>query len=166
LAEGHTQLFALIPEISLIIGDTVPLKKLPKLFLKCLLAMMFHLIANVPFGIGKVDGADGKHSIPALPVKVTVFGTKRFHELRRFSFDLFDEIHRCVLFTHVEQNVNVVDHSSDDDIWRIDTPYHLGKITVHTGPNLFIEKGRTVFGTENQVGVDFREGLRHFGLLA
>ena len=97
--------------------------------------------------------ANREHPVAALPVKVALLGTQRFHELRRFTFYLFDKLEWCMHFTHVEQNVNVIDDSADNDIGRVHAPNNCCQISVYARSDFCVEKRFPILRAKNQMRV-------------
>jgi hypothetical protein len=150
LAEGHIHPHALgddassIPNILLIELDAASNQHRPELVLKRFGSMVLFLIANVGLRFVTIGWADGKHAVATLPIELFVSRTEGFHKFGRFAFGLLDEFNRCPQFAHVEQEMDVVGNSADDDPWGIETADDRGQVGMDARTDVGIEKRLTV----------------------
>ena len=86
---------------------------------------------------------------------------KRLDELGRFSLHLFHKLDRSMHFAHVEQNVNVIGDSPNDNVRRIEIANHRSKISMNTRSDFVIQEWFAVFCAENQMRIQLGERLRH-----
>ena len=109
-----------IPHISLIDLNTVPGAQNAKLLLERPVPVMLLLILNIPPHNFDVGLADGKHSVPRLPVEIVVRITLFLDPFRRFLLHLLHDRFDRVIARQIEQDVNVIGDAVDQHGRRIE----------------------------------------------
>jgi len=127
--------------------------------------MMLFLISHVRFGFVAIFWANRKHPVSSLPIESLVVRAQCLDKLGRFTFHLFDEFHRRMLFAHVKQDVNVIGNAANDDPRGIEIADGCCNLSVHACLDSVVEKGLTILGAEDQMCGELRQRLGHGNLL-
>jgi hypothetical protein len=112
---------------------------------------MFFLVADVILRLLAMGRSHGKHPVAALPIEFAKASAERLDEFRRFSLRLLDELNRRVLLAHIEEDVNVIVNTSDDDPGRVHFAYRRCQKRMHAQANLVVQEWLAILGAEDQL---------------
>ena len=104
-----------IPDVLFIEFDAITIQEVPILVLESSAAVVFFLRCDIRYHVFSMCGTDREYAVTTLPVELVQVGTKRFDELRRFTFDLFDKVLCRVNASHVEQDMNMICNATNND---------------------------------------------------
>jgi hypothetical protein len=105
--------------------------------------------------------ADGEGGVAILPLEGGEFRGEGFDPAGGVSFDGLEEIGEGHGFGEKGEEVEVVGHAGDADEFGAGVFDDAGDVAVEAGFDGGGDEGETVFGGEDDVGVEFDEGLGH-----
>jgi len=113
----------------------------------------------------RFDGrfADGEAGVAVLPMELGALGAESFKPFGGLFFGDLEEIGEGLGFGEQHEEVDVVLHAADADEFAAGVLDDAGHVGVELGLDGRRDEGEAVFGGENEVDVEFDEGLRHDG---
>ena len=158
---GHRPRILSIPDVLFIEFDAITIQEVPILVLERPEAVVFFLRCNISLYVLPMGWADGADAVTTLPVELVEVGSKRFNELRRFTFKLFDKILCRVNAPHVEQDMNVICNATNDNERRSHVTQRRREIAVNAVADVILQEWKPIPRAENQMRVQLRQRLRH-----
>src|SRR5260370_32201151 len=154
----------LIPDVPLVVMDSVHLEEAHQFLLKRTLPVMFLLVCDVS-GYGRnIRFANAKHSISRLPGEIGI--PLATYPTGRVRFNNAGHLRRRLRGTNPHQHMNVVNRSIDDKrraLHFADDPSEVSeKIITKSRSN----QGQTGFSAEDQMADDVSRRMSQVSLLA
>ena len=145
------------PQISFIVFDPAPLKKLHILLLKRLLLMVFFLPKDISLHRGEARHAHRERAIPLLPGKLG--DPKGFmHPLRRWAFDFPEYIGKAMGGTQANQHMHMIGSPTDGLGHAVKRANGPAKIRMKAAAPRIGDKEPAFFGAEDEMVVKTQIG--------
>jgi len=151
-----------VPHVSLVKGNSVLFQKRTKLILKRNLGMVFRLVCDVGAHGLHIRCAHGKCPVSRLPGKFCNMRKTLLDPKVGPSLEFFHQIGLRNAATQVDQNVDMVGNSTDQNGRAIEIFGDSSEKSVNLPANIFVgQKRESRFGGEDDVQKDAGQRLGH-----
>jgi hypothetical protein len=155
----------LVPEVLFVEGDFVFGEEGAEFVLECVLLVVLFLRRDVLLQGGEVGWSYGKDAVATLPGEVCEVGGLDLEPHRGGGFELFHEFCHGEGARESDGEMEVVFDAADEETFAVEVACDRGDVGVEFWEDGGFEERGAVFGGEDDVDEDEREGLGHGGWL-